>query len=565
VLAMAASLVLLAPLAAEEDSSDLFKDIPAPSTEAPAPSVAAPEASTGGLKISGEEEAVVPIPADPVNWNYRSEARAPAFRNLLGLEYRLGDLKLVSEWHADMSGFSATSPGTDPWTALLRIRPGENYVGWSPGAFRFALGYQIFSWGSADGVNPTDTINPRDYSVGVQSTKIPILAVAASWYPAPVFSVDAVYAPREQGDIFPVDPAEQIPDVVFYGYDLKLSAAQIAELGAAIMANPAQQQAIVAQYLAANAASIKQVPVTFNRSVTENQPEDDLSAFLAGARLNFHAAAFDASVSYLYDYDPFYTPSITTAGYTVNETGMPLGPLGTIYRISSISLDRQRIHRLGLDLKGSAGPVGLWLESAWSQSHDWKVGSYTARSPGLASVVGCDVSWGPTNAFYSNLQAVVQWYPWFDKTFGTDYPDGVPSSDRLGDPDYMTEYYYRAFTQRLGGQTEGLNVGASLALKFPFAGNVVTPTLSAAYLVPFEYDDSSVTRYGSLVLNPEVDIMPVDSWHLILGARLQYAWVKDNSEGTVSLDRTTDNVGIYTPDNQVYVMARYLWNESTSK
>jgi hypothetical protein len=93
VVAMAASLVLLAPLAAEEENStDLFKDIPAPSTETPASSSVAPQGSTGGLKISGQEELTVPIPADPVNFNYRSEARAPALRNLLGLEYRLGDL-----------------------------------------------------------------------------------------------------------------------------------------------------------------------------------------------------------------------------------------------------------------------------------------------------------------------------------------------------------------------------------------------------------------------------------------------------------------------------------------
>jgi hypothetical protein len=553
---MAANPAVPTHLAAEENSADLFADIETPAAETPG--------VESSLTISGEESLTVPIPADPENWNFGSEERSPVFSNLMGLEYRLGDAKFLSEWHADLGGYGAAGAGTDPWTDLLRITPGENYLSWAPGAFKFALGYQIFSWGPADGLNPTDNINPRDYSVGVQSSKIPILAAAATWYPASSVSLDAVYVPHEQRDIFPADVAAEIPAAAFYGYNLELSAAQIVELAAAIAADPPNQVTIIAQYLYANAADIQRVPVPFDRSVNETRLADDPSAFLAAGKLNFHGTVLDASLSYLYDIDPFYTPTITTAAYTVNETGMPLGPIGTFYRISSISLERKRIHRIGFDLKGSVGPIGFWLENAWSQNPDWKVDSYTARSPGLSSVLGLDANWGPENAFYANVQAMVQWYPWFDKSFGTDYAGGLPDSTGIADQAYMEEYYYRSFTQRLGGQTEGLNVGASLALKFPFAGDVVTPTLAAAYVMPFEYDDASVTRFGSLVLNPEIDIMPMDSFHIVIGASLDFAWVKSKSDGSISLDRT-DNVGMYTPDNRVYIMARYVWNRSVGE
>ena len=62
-----------------------------------------------------------------------------------------------------------------------------------------------------------------------------------------------------------------------------------------------------------------------------------------------------------------------------------------------------------------------------------------------------------------------------------------------------------------------------------------------------------------MALNPEVDIKPMDSFHIKIGADLFYAWVKKSGKD-VSLDTTTDRIGIYTPSNNVYLKLEYKWN-----
>ena len=48
----------------------------------------------------------------------------------------------------------------------------------------------------------------------------------------------------------------------------------------------------------------------------------------------------------------------------------------------------------------------------------------------------------------------------------------------------------------------------------------------AVAAVPFRYDDTNGKRYCSLALNPEIDLKPAESFHVMLGGNLYYAWVK---------------------------------------
>ena len=82
--------------------------------------------------------------------------------------------------------------------------------------------------------------------------------------------------------------------------------------------------------------------------------------------------------------------------------------------------------------------------------------------------------------------------------------------------------------------------------------------------MPFNYDDSSGTRYGNLLLKPEIDFMPVDSFHITAGAILNYAWIKKAGEH-VTLDTTQDSLGIYTPSNHFFVAVSYKWNFAQNK
>lgn len=483
------------------------------------------------LKLSGEHEFGFHIPVYGDALDYKGEIKSPAVRNLLGVELQDGALKVVSQWHLDY----LTNPGildengqTGSYDSLTRIRPGENLIVWSLESLRLAAGYQIFAWGVADKVNPTDNVNPRDYTLGPNAEKIPLLSLDATWYPTDELSVQALLAPAEQADRWPLVWADKLPDRLFAGKSFTLPD-QVLEVP--------------------NARAVVEKPLDFG-------PE----SVIAGGRINWRSSAVDLSASYLYDVDPYYTPRFDTATEPVYLTGTQLPTGKEFARVAGVTLERKRLHRFGLDAKTTAGMFGLWAEAAYTLTENGLDGDATdVRRSRLEVVLGTDFSYGPNDTCYANLQYVGSWIPGYDSTFGKDYPGHLPATDMAGDAAYMQEFYQRAFVDKLGLDTQGMLHGVTLNLKWELLDALVTPQITLIYFKPFDYDDSQETRYGSLALNPEVDIKPLDSFHIKVGADLFYAWVKP-SGGDVSLDTTADRIGIYTPSNNVYLKLEYKWN-----
>ena len=126
------------------------------------------------LSLFGDHKSEFRMPVLPDHFNFDSYIKAPKFRNNLGIEVNYKSLKLVSSFKFDIilkqSAFSETAP--NQWQEILNVMPMENYISWSPWKIKFAAGLQTFSWGAADGMNPTDNINPRDYRFGADSEKI---------------------------------------------------------------------------------------------------------------------------------------------------------------------------------------------------------------------------------------------------------------------------------------------------------------------------------------------------------------------------------------------------------
>ena len=71
----------------------------------------------------------------------------------------------------------------------------EAYVEWSPGPWEIRAGEQIFAWGTADGFNPTDNLNPRDYLDLVDHEKIPVLALSTTYHFSEFTSLQFVLIP----------------------------------------------------------------------------------------------------------------------------------------------------------------------------------------------------------------------------------------------------------------------------------------------------------------------------------------------------------------------------------
>jgi len=469
-------------------------------------------ATTGNyeLKLSGKHTVGLhqPVPAYTDFNNYNGNIKQPKSANELGAEIKSGEIKLVTDWFVDIT----TSAGK----TTLTPRTGENAIYWNPQGFKFGLGYQYYTWGVADKKNPTDNLNARDYTTGIDADKIPALSLSAVWYPADFVSIQGVYKPAAEESIYDQDfqGTTQKGLNSYYGLVKLLTSGAVTQSGTA----------------------------------TINEPANDTADFVAGGRAAFTLSGVDFSLSYLYDLDQFYSPVITMSNSSAG------------YYPSSVSLERRRIHRLGADFKTTIEKFGLWAESALNLTEDINCTDDAIRNPSVAYTVGGDVNFGPNDRYYLNLQYIGEVVFNYDASIGSDYVGGSPSKTKLTDQAYMKRFFERNMTQKLGTQTEGLTQGITTNLKLPLDdASVVNPTLTAAYVMPFNYDDTTAWRYGSLVLNPQIDIAPFDAFHIYLGSDLYYAWIQPRN-GNLTLDTTGDRVGSYTNANNVYLKVEYSWN-----
>jgi len=440
------------------------------------------------LKLSGDHQFSYRMPAYGDAYDYDGEMKMPMFRSELGLAVTEGQISLVSRWQLDNSP-NLGQDSTDQWSNSTRVRNLENYIAWNPEKFRLGFGYQIYAWGVADGRNPTDNLNPRDYTTleGTKPHKIPILSASANWYPTEEISLETVFEPSATSSVSPIDYQEELNS---YGFS----------------------------------------------KVSYDKPDNKPSDFIAGGKLNYRSQAVDLSVSYLYDFDALYTPVISNASLLPSAT--------------DISLERKRIHRLGADAKTTIGKYGVWAETCYSLTGNSDTSDYSERLSRLDYTLGFDFSYGPQDDYYANFQYTGTVIPGFDSSANTDTSD-------------MRTYYQRMLVGFLGSEREKYLQGLTWNTHWNLAEGNIVPTFTGAYCLPIDYDDSVGTRYGNLLLEPDIDIMPIDSFHIKVGAILSYAWVKKG--GKVSLDTTTDSLGIYTPANNVFISVSYKWNYETTR
>lgn len=423
-------------------------------------------------------------------------------------EYKFGDLKLVG----------AASVRNEEFV------PGETLIQWSPGAFRFTAGLTEFSWGLADKKNPTDTLNSRDYRYGANADRLVNPAVSVAWYPVDWVSLEAVYEPWKELSEFPKDFEASVQA----GLSSTAAAMKASALGVAF-----------ANY--APVATTEDFERNFDRPVY-------------GTRANFFLTGVDLSLSYVYDWDTYYTPVVTMRGINA-------GAAGTLWFPDRVDLVLKRVHRVGVNAKTTIDRYGLWIESAYNVTEDPEGNDDAVRNNKLSWTTGLDFNFGPGSAYYLNVQYAGEWVLDYDDATVSDYA-AAPTVAQMNDKDYMLRQTYRSLVQSLGSESERLMNTITANVKFPLADATVTPNLSVAVIVPSGYDDTNASRIASAYFKPELDLAPVDGIHVLFGADLAYGWVKKDGSSDVSLDTTTDKLGIYTPQNAVYVKVQYKWNGS---
>lgn len=501
------------------------------------------------FQLKGEHELYFHVPLND-GGDFQYPLTSPKFINRFGLNVTSKNFKLVSEW--ELRG-TLTESGKQ--NDMIHLIPRENYLRYSTRKFNWSFGLQKYSWGMADHINPTNNLNPLDYTItGFEPEEIPIFSSSVEYFPNDKWKIQAVYIPIEQADD------------IFWSYPEAIPAA------------------LFSKYVISDFDFSNQTPVTTTisqeKQISEINPEYRINSGIYGGKLNFYSSKVDFSLSYIYDFDPYYTPQIAMEKYspgitnslenkinqTLNaeESAQLISYLSNIssYRVSQIDLERKRIHRIGGNAKTIIGRFGLWLEACYSITEQEKTNDYTNRGNDLFFVLGTDFFFGPNERFYANIQYTGKWIPNYYHSFFSDYPDGLPSPEFQDNEKYMQQYYYRALVQPLGFLGETYLHGVTFNFDFSFFNGKLKPSIVSYLLKPEGYDTSEKSREGSLLLIPSVDYSPGNALHFTLGSYLSWSAYKAAESDQTKYNDSSSILGLLNSYNNLYLKISYSWNRN---
>jgi hypothetical protein len=375
--------------------------------------------------------------------------------------------------------------------------PMENYVSWSPWKLRFAIGFQNFNWGVADKINPTDNVNIKDIRHPYDFRKTPVFSVSAAFFPFNFMSMEVLYIP-------------------FY---LQLTTDTVS-------------------------AQIEDTYPGAKVSVKSSIAPD---LFGIGGKVNFFFRHADFSFSYLTQIDPYFSLNLD-----LEKKGAGSEWYYSIYKAELVN---RRLHHIGTDIKTTLGIFGIWTELCYSFAQDNFLMNYNnIRKHQFKYALGFDFNYGPDSNFYFNFQYFGNVNPFYYADFYKDYKNGDFKLNE--NENYYSEFYYRKTTDSLALIREGFLQGVSLKMNWPVFKSVLTPSIESVYTVPAIYNTDREARYGTLYINPEIDIMPLDSFHILIGSDLFFSWHK--LDGKVSID-TEDLTGANYKNSNIYLVVKYKW------
>lgn len=166
-----------------DDFDSFFEDI----------EVTEEEPAGSPINISGDIELKHSIP-----FNDLDSYNEPSLNNGLRIGYSTEDIELFSDFDIEISSSST------------RIIPKESYLKTNFGASTFKTGYIEYNWGTGDKLNPTNNLNPKDYSNPLEVSKIPSISFSYEQF-LNNNSLEVVYIPVKNGAVFPKKPLESLP------------------------------------------------------------------------------------------------------------------------------------------------------------------------------------------------------------------------------------------------------------------------------------------------------------------------------------------------------------------
>ncbi|MBN2534509.1 MAG: hypothetical protein JXB88_16620 [Spirochaetales bacterium] len=490
-----------------DEYDDLFNDLEDEFTTDESEEEAGPSST---LSLMGEHvfRFNIPVMNDYIDLN--GYIKKPKYNNTIKGDYSTDNIQVVSNWEFKIL---LNDDETDLLFTQPLLYPLENYMEIRYDKIKVSAGFKIYNWGTGDGFNPTDNLNPLNMMNEFEFEKIPVLAMDLAVYPFHFMSVDIVYVPFKQNDIFPVDVPEYVAD--YYP------------------------------------------EATINVKDSLYILED----FVLAARLNFIFSITDFSISYMYNLDSYYSPEIRLM--EVDYSALYSLPPGSVVlnEVESIDLVRKRIHNIGFDFRTSVDRFGLWGEVCYVFANNYK--QYQVREPQLNWITGVDFNLGANSEYYFNFQYSGCYNANYDKEFYSDYEDGIPDIDVLQDHDKAGNYYCRTLLNQLALINEGITHGFILNQEYSLFDSFLTISANTLYYLPALYEKhNDRTRLGSFIFNPQCDFKLFDAFHFKIGTQMFYAWYM--KDGAVKLD-DDDFIGSLRKDSHIYLELSYIWNWDLQK
>lgn len=399
----------------------------------------------------------------------------------------------------------------------------EAYLDYRCEGFTFRGGRQIFHWGSADTINPTDWINPRDTRNPYDVRKIPAAALSLYLYPSGSVIIEALYLPVKARSRPRISENESVPEEMFAymvsGYDMN------------------QQQLNYSHW---------------KRVYYEN---DSMSpgAGAGALRLRYVSPRFDSALSFGYDRDPFYTPELTMVMQSAEEAGQ------SAYMVEKMKLRRLKLYRAGFDFKTVLERYTLWFETCASFYSEDPGASYMRRGGEIVSTAGVDTPYGNENRGYVNLQYNLRYLPGFDASFYRDYTDGRPDMSRTSDKDYMERYYYRALVQNMGNYHSRYLHTVVLHNEYKLIENLLSVKTDTGFQLPVSYSAENAVRIGTVFGSLCVRFSPRDSLIFSAGVHQAFPLKKPGGSDSLHIDHQAEMIEAYECA-YIFAAAEYGWN-----
>ncbi|WP_136668612.1 DUF1302 domain-containing protein [Flavobacterium sp. H122] len=248
-------------------------------------------------------------------------------------------------------------------SARNRIFIDEAFIDYSSKDFDIRLGKQLITWGTADGINPTNNINPIDYSdiLDTDDERIGSIALQTKYYLGD-FTLEADFLPIYNSSVLPTQNSRWFTDL--------------------------DPQIILPDG----------TPINANYTFSETKlPKNDIRSAQFALKLSTVFKGWDLSMSYYNGFDdlPSFNKDVTFAG-DFSSAAITIKP------------EIKKLQVYGFDFSKAAGKFGLRGEAAYFQTEDKKGTIDYIDNPFFWYVVGIDRDFSNVIG-ENNLFVLLQW------------------------------------------------------------------------------------------------------------------------------------------------------------